>query len=227
MQQAGRGGRAGEISDSIVILPSSGSGTFLTPRSDFLSQYSVEVHDEDALTEYLESESCRRGVLAQHLDGHVEGKSCVETDSILCDRCHASVTAMPVLDEGSGSGSPMLGASDATHQPLRAEMFRDVQLAQFHHVPPALCLRQLMLGTSVERSHCQGVAMPDCGYATVPSKGHVRQDLASCCSALAPFGQWAEFDPQTDIWKCGLDSRPVVREVQALHLNILLRLSIH
>lgn len=53
MQQAGPGGRAGEISDSIVILPSSGSGTFLTPRSELLSQYSVEARDEDALTEYL------------------------------------------------------------------------------------------------------------------------------------------------------------------------------
>ena len=52
MQQAGRGGRAGEISDSIVILPSSGSssgnssgsgrGQFPAPRQELVNAYSVE-----------------------------------------------------------------------------------------------------------------------------------------------------------------------------------------
>lgn len=45
MQQAGRGGRAGEISDSIIILPSSGSGSgqFPAPQQELVNIYSVEV----------------------------------------------------------------------------------------------------------------------------------------------------------------------------------------
>ena len=56
MQQAGRGGRAGEISDSIVILPSSGSssgsssgnssssgrGQFPASRQELVNAYLVE-----------------------------------------------------------------------------------------------------------------------------------------------------------------------------------------
>ena len=95
MQQAGRGRRAGEISDSIVILPSSrsegggGSGyrRFPAPRRELVNAYSVEAEDEAALTEYLESRSCRRAVLARHLDGYVDATSCLTSDSILCDRC--------------------------------------------------------------------------------------------------------------------------------------------
>jgi superfamily II DNA helicase RecQ len=89
MQQAGRRGRGGEISDSIVILPSSGSGSgkFDAPRQELVNAYSVEAQDEAALTEYLESDRCRRAALAQHLDGDIEGADCLTTDSILCDRC--------------------------------------------------------------------------------------------------------------------------------------------
>jgi superfamily II DNA helicase RecQ len=62
MQQAGRGGRAGEISDLIIILPSSssssGSGQFPAPRQELVNGYSVEAEDKAALTEYLESSSC-------------------------------------------------------------------------------------------------------------------------------------------------------------------------
>jgi superfamily II DNA helicase RecQ len=115
MQQAGRGGCAGGISDSIVILPSSGgssvsgSAQFPAPRSELSSIYSVEAQDEAALTEYLESSRCRRSVLAQHLDGHGQNTSCRETDSIFCDRCSvAECNTVPedfVPSRGSGSGS--------------------------------------------------------------------------------------------------------------------------
>ena len=93
MQQAGRGGRAGEISDSIVILPSSrseGSGNnscrrFPASRRELVNVYLVEAEDEAALTEYLKSRSCRRAVLTRHLDGYIDATSCLASNSILCN----------------------------------------------------------------------------------------------------------------------------------------------
>ncbi len=64
MQQAGQRGRAGEISKSIVILPSSGSSSkgksekFAALRQELVNIYLVEAQDEAALTKYLESSSC-------------------------------------------------------------------------------------------------------------------------------------------------------------------------
>jgi superfamily II DNA helicase RecQ len=91
IQQAGRGGRGGEISDSIVILPSSsssdGSRRFPAPRAELVNTYSVEAEDEAVLSEYLESSSCRRTVLGRHLDGYLEATSCLATNSVPCDRC--------------------------------------------------------------------------------------------------------------------------------------------
>lgn len=64
MQQARQGGQAGEISDLMVILPSSssgsgsGSGKFDAPWQELVNTYLVEAQDKAALTEYLESSSC-------------------------------------------------------------------------------------------------------------------------------------------------------------------------
>ena len=67
IQQAGRGGRAGEISDSIIILSfsesssngsDSGSTQFITPRQELINAYSVEAQDKAVLIEYLKSCSC-------------------------------------------------------------------------------------------------------------------------------------------------------------------------
>ena len=161
MQQAGRGGRAGEISDSIVILPSSGNGQFPAPRQERLNTYSVEAQDEAALTEYLESGSCRRAVLARHLDGDIDATSCTATDSILCDQCQSLELQTDKegseTEEGSGSGSassPENGA-EAIHQALRAEIQQNEQLEQFHRLLHRHCIYcQLMLANQEGKSHC-------------------------------------------------------------------------
>jgi len=181
MQQAGRGGRAGEISDSIVILRSSGSGSgggrFPAPRHELVNTYSVEAQDEAALTEYLESSSCRRAVLARHLDGDVDGTDCLTTDSILCDRCHESVEEEGrgggggSVDESSGSvgesvdessSRPDKSGIEAIHQAQQLHIQRNERLEQFHQLLHAHCIYcQLMRPEGEEYSHCHG----DCPHA--------------------------------------------------------------
>jgi superfamily II DNA helicase RecQ len=159
MQQAGRGGRAGEISDSIVILPSSGSGSgeFSAPRQELVNAYSVEAEDEAALTEYIESGSCRRAVLAKHLDGYTDATSCIATDSILCDRCEALLEPGEVKsesEEGSGSGSSLENGAEAIHQALRSEVQQDEQLERFHQMLHGHCIYCRLMLDQKGDSHC-------------------------------------------------------------------------
>ena len=199
MQQAGRGGRAGEISDSIVILPrsgsssGSGSGPFPAPRQELVNAYSVEAEDEAALTEYLESSSCRRAVLAKHLDGHLDATSCLATDSILCDRCDASLELREVKSEtveGSGSGSGLENGAEAIHQALRGEVQQDEQLERFHQLLHSHCIYcQLMLDE--QNNHCH----QDCPYAAAKS-----------CDVVA-YRQWRsrlQLATRDQCFRCGL-----------------------
>lgn len=78
--------------------------------------YSIEAEDKVALTEYLESSSCRRAVLARHLDGNIIEADCLTTNSILCDRCQESLeecSSHSVTGSGSGSGSGLHRESNA------------------------------------------------------------------------------------------------------------------
>jgi hypothetical protein len=135
MQQVGQGAGAGEISDSLVILPSSGSGSgkFDTPQQELVNAYLVEAQDEAALTKYLESDGCRRAVLAKHLDRDIEGADCLTTDSILCDRCQELVKQSSSHSEkSSGSGSQDESSVEAIHQALQLNIQQDEQLEGFH-----------------------------------------------------------------------------------------------
>ena len=200
MQQAGRGGRAGEISDSIVILPSSGSGhgsrQFPAPRPELVNAYSVEAQDEAALTEYLESGSCRRAVLARHLDGHLEATSCITMDSILCDRCQVlpepREVEIPGEDEtqDSGRGSRLENGAEAIHQALQGEVRQDEQLERFHRLLHAYCIYCKVIREE-EESHCHR----DCPYA-------VEKD----CDIVA-YQQWRSqltLAPRQQCFRCGL-----------------------
>jgi superfamily II DNA helicase RecQ len=207
MQQAGRGGRAGEISDSIVILPSSsdsdsgsGSGQFPAPRQELVNAYSVEAQDEAALTEYLESRSCRRAILARHLDGDLEGADCVTTDSILCDRCQElleqgySSQEENRLEESSssGGGSGSLESSNAIHQAYQLDAQRTEQLERFHQLLHAHCIYcQLMRPEGEEEGHCHG----DCPHAAGKN-----------CDVEA-YRQWRSrlrLAPRHQCFRCGL-----------------------
>lgn len=86
-QQSGRGGRNGEVSDSIIIVRA--KTTSGRRRSEILSAYCVEDIDERAMTEFIQYSGCRRQVMAKYFDCESESTrvDCIATDSIMCDRC--------------------------------------------------------------------------------------------------------------------------------------------
>ena len=141
MQQSGRGGRSGEVSDSIVLVRVGGSGSGGV-RGSYASAYSVEHQDERALEGFLSSPRCRREVLAREFDGDMEGTSCVATDSILCDRCQESLeeerraqvrerilAQESESEEGSGSGSGRGSPSRTDNVPGSVAIAQALQLA--------------------------------------------------------------------------------------------------
>jgi superfamily II DNA helicase RecQ len=221
MQQAGRGGRAGEISDSIVILPSrspssSGSRQFPAPRPELLDTYSVEAQDEAALTDYLESSSCRRAVLAQHLDRCLTGADCLATDSILCDQCQELVYQQGQAEgrtrDSSGSGKHKSGV-EAISQALQLAMQRDEQLEQFHQLLHAHCIYcQLMLGEGEGESHCHG----ECPHA-----------YKQKCDLVA-YQQWrlqVQLAPRGQCFQCGLSQgicRAIEEQGKCLYPHLIL-----
>lgn len=198
MQQAGRGGRAGEISDSIVILPSSGSGRglrrFDAPRQELVNIYSIEAQDEAALTEYLESGHCRQAVLAKHLDSDLKGTDCITTDSIPCDRCQEPLEQGGSQVERSssrGSGGLESGA-EAIHRAYQDNIRRDEQLDRFHQLLHTHCIYcQLLHIEGEEYSHRHS----DCPHAADQN-----------CSIEA-YRQWRlrlQLAPRNQCFRCGL-----------------------
>lgn len=86
VQQSGRGGRDGEISQSIVVVRV--ENTSGRRRSGIMSEYSTEQVDEDAMTEFIQSKGCRRQVLGRRMDGLGDGGiDCREGDWVPCDNC--------------------------------------------------------------------------------------------------------------------------------------------
>lgn len=228
MQQAGQGEQAGEISNSIVILSSSssnsnssssncsnngGSGSssgnsnsqFLILQAELVNIYLVEAQDEAALTEYLESSSCRRAILAKHLDSDVGATSCLATDSILCNRCKEELLQLQESSGSSGSGSgggssssgsshrpesgcssrPVPSGIEAIHQALQVYLVQDKQLSCFHQLLHMHCIYcQLMrAGEGDQTSHChhdcQHAAAKHCGIEAY-QQWQSRLRLAPC-----------------------------------------------
>ena len=87
-QQSGRGGRDGEISQStIIVRVASGASLRATALQ---SDYTVEKIDDDAMTDYIQSQGCRRMVLGRYLDGGEVGlSSCKDSieEVVFCDYC--------------------------------------------------------------------------------------------------------------------------------------------
>ena len=145
MQQSGRGGRRGELSDSIVVVSSSsssssgssgGSGSGHGNGQSVASAYSVEHEDERALEQFLSSSTCRREVLAREFDGDLHKSSCVATDSILCDQCEVGVVGQAESIEGrvssrSGSHSRHSSSSGSGRIAIRQRLQQEIEEDQF------------------------------------------------------------------------------------------------
>src|SRR5438045_529012 len=85
VQQSGRGGRNGEVSESIIVVQMHRTSGWR--RKEILSAYSVEAVDEEAMTAYIQARTCRRKVLSQYMDAEIGPTDCHRTDSVFCDWC--------------------------------------------------------------------------------------------------------------------------------------------
>jgi superfamily II DNA helicase RecQ len=87
VQQSGRGGRGGEISQSIIVIRVDSTSAY--KRQGIMSAYSTEQIDEDAMTQFIQSRECRRVVLGRYFDGNEgAGQDCRSMDWAYCDICH-------------------------------------------------------------------------------------------------------------------------------------------
>jgi superfamily II DNA helicase RecQ len=88
VQQSGRGGRGGEISQSIIVIRVDSTHSY--KRQGIMSAYSTEQVDEDAMSEFVQSRECRRVVLGRYFDGDEgAGQDCRTMDWAYCDICRA------------------------------------------------------------------------------------------------------------------------------------------
>jgi superfamily II DNA or RNA helicase len=76
-QESGRGGRAGETVDSVILVEEGEVEYKLDKRGE-----SIDVH---AIGLFINSQGCRRGLMSEYLDG--ERVECGDIESVGCDRC--------------------------------------------------------------------------------------------------------------------------------------------
>jgi superfamily II DNA helicase RecQ len=126
-QQSGRGGRNGEISESIIITRVANSHAH--KRSGIMSEYSVEQVDEDAMTEYIQARTCRRVVLGRYFDradnndnGSGSGSmDCHSTDSVFCDWCKSRSKSRKVYSSRTEQGREEAGREEAGREEAERE----------------------------------------------------------------------------------------------------------
>lgn len=59
-------------------------------RREILSAFSVEAVDEEAMTTFMRTSTCRRKVLGEYFDQKSGVVDCISTDSVFCDQCKVS-----------------------------------------------------------------------------------------------------------------------------------------
>jgi len=87
-QEVGRGGREGQIVDSIILIA---DGDFIRLLAEDASTLPP---DEAAMRELIVTSECRRVGLSQYMNGISEGMSCTELDGEVCDNCLATASGV-------------------------------------------------------------------------------------------------------------------------------------
>jgi superfamily II DNA helicase RecQ len=201
VQQSGRGGRNGEVSDSIVIVRV--KTTHGRRRSEVLSEYSVEKVDEDAMTEFIQSSGCRRVVLSRHFDGSMA--DCHSVDGVLCDRCVSRSRnprarqedksqpqerpASPEEEQGEADGSEVIGAR-------LAEIVKSDELVI--RVMDRLKRRCLYCELTRKGRRDSVHMYEQCVYAEMGQCGY---------SAYQRWRESVDFGKASHCWKCGLSQK--------------------
>lgn len=198
VQQSGRGGRNGEVSESVIITRVEHSHGW--KRSGIMSEYSVERIDEEAMTKYIQSQGCRRQVLGRYMDGEGEGISCSQTDSAFCDRCRRSsrpgASTNVKEDEVQAKeeqGEEMMGAG------LIEQRLKEVQAS---HEQMIAVMDQLLSGCIYCRL-LQGEEDKPHAY-----KGCAKAEALGC--GIKKYEAWREgidLGQQKHCWKCGLSQK--------------------
>lgn len=202
VQQSGRGGRSGEVSESIIVTRvESSSGR---RRSGIMSEYSVEQIDEDAMTEFIQGQGCRRQVLGQYMDGDPDGSSCSQTDSVFCDRCRVRSRARGHIQEASRDepgidpreerevikGADIIQGRLGQVQASQEQMVAVMDRLQGDCIYCGLMRRERTRGRAHPYQDCQHAAESGCGIQ-VYKAWRAEIDLGAC----------------QHCWKCGLSQR--------------------
>src|SRR5438876_1578033 len=82
-QEVGRGGREGQIVDSIIVIS---DGDFIKSLAEDASTLPP---DEAVMREFIVTEECRRVGLSQYMNGTSAEMSCTQSDTEMCDNCLA------------------------------------------------------------------------------------------------------------------------------------------
>jgi hypothetical protein len=190
-----------------------------------MSEYSVEQIDEDAMTEFIQAQQCRRRVLSGYFDEVVDGSDCHSTDSVFCDWCKTT----------NRSGGGQSQAATARRTSTKAEEPKE-------RVPDERSGSQVIAARlkSSQEWHERMISVMDqlqgqCIYCTLINQGDMGESItggvgtegqahaysdcfeaeADGCGFIA-YEQWRErldLGQLQHCWKCGL-SQEVCRRLE-------------
>src|SRR5436190_35647 len=122
-QEVGRGGREGQVVNSIIVIR---DGEFIRLLAEDTSTLPP---DDAAMRELIMTDGCRRLGLSQYMNGSSEGMSCAELEGQLCDNCVVAAVAA----RGTAAGKRRLEADEeGVRQLKRVRVYqeRERQLQQ-------------------------------------------------------------------------------------------------
>jgi superfamily II DNA helicase RecQ len=206
-QQSGRGGRDGDVSQSIVIVRAKTTRPY--KRSGIISEYSTEQVDEEAMTAYIQSKGCRRLVLGEYFDGEIMGEvNCRVMDYAFCDFCSVQSQQERVLqaleeEEQDTDAQGVAGEAEGIRESSGSQRIQQ----RLYEVAEA----------DEQMFKVMGVLREGCIYCgLIQGQEGAAHRYASCTEAkeeqcdIREFRQWrrkVDLATGQDCYKCGLSQR--------------------